>query len=158
MIYNHHLQRGVQDRSYKPKEVPLHKEFIHKQVLDKAVKSVWGEVSAGTKFYLADASGALITDGDFEVELTDGSNQELPWTLGNYLKVSSIKYPSRAKLYCVRDLPSKEEGAFKYTGYYVCMNIAFSITEDHGSPSASGFTTEDVEEEGQIAEPTYLQW
>ena len=116
MTYNHHLQRGVQDRSFMPKKVPLHKEFVHKEVLDKAVKNVWGETSPGTSFYLADASGALITDGDFEVELTDGSKQELPWTLGNYLIVSSIKYPSRAKLYCVRDLPSEEEGVLKYTG------------------------------------------
>lgn len=36
------------------------------------------------------------------------------------------------------------------------MDTVFSVThvDDHGSPPASGFTTEDVEEEGHIAEPT----
>ena len=34
------------------------------------------------------------------------------------------------------------------------MDTVFSAVEDHESPPASGFTTEDVEEEGQFAELT----
>ena len=31
MVYNRHLQRGVHDRSFLTKKIPLHKQFTHKQ-------------------------------------------------------------------------------------------------------------------------------
>ena len=32
----------------------------------------------------------------------DGKKNFVSWTLSNYLKISHIKFPSRARLYCVR--------------------------------------------------------
>ena len=32
----------------------------------------------------------------------EGGTEELQWTLSRYIKISNIKYPSKARFYCVR--------------------------------------------------------
>ena len=34
----------------------------------------------------------------------DGTEQQMPWTLQNWLKVSGIRYQSKARLYCVQKM------------------------------------------------------
>ena len=109
MVYSRHLQRGVHDLSFLTKKIPLHKQFMHKQVLDKAARSVWNDDVISDKLYLSDASGAVIDDARFKLDQPDGTTRELPWTLDNYLRVSALKYPSRTRLYCVKVLDLQED-------------------------------------------------
>ena len=105
MFYKRKLHRGVQDRSFTPVKVPMHRDSSHAQVLTKGVSSVFADAIEGAHFYLSDGSGHTITGDDFIVDYPDESNEKIPWTLNNYLRVSCIKYPSRARLYCVAVIP-----------------------------------------------------
>ena len=66
-------------------------------------KCVWGKQLNTYKYFLADGSGTAIGSNCFHVDLPNGSKETLPWTLSNYLKVS-VQYPSRLRIYCVRQL------------------------------------------------------
>jgi len=37
-----------------------------------------------------------------QVDNDDGVEEFIPWTLEAYIKLSSIKYPSKARFYCVK--------------------------------------------------------
>lgn len=53
-------------------------------------------------YYLADGGGFPIASRDkITVDKEDGSEEKLPLTLQMYVRVSNIKYQSRAKFYCV---------------------------------------------------------
>ena len=70
---------------------------------------MWNDVVISDKFYLSDASGAVIDDARFKLDQPDGTTRELPWTLDNYLRVSALKYPSRTRLYCDKVLDLQED-------------------------------------------------
>ena len=78
MLYNKKLQKGVQDRSFTPMKVAFYKESTHTEVLKKCTKSVWKD--DGSKFYLSDASGSLISGGDFDIDVRE-DKKIVPWTL-----------------------------------------------------------------------------
>ena len=53
-----------------------------------------------TRYYLADSSGVQMTSL-LKVESHDGE-VEVPWTIPLYLKISGMKWQSRARFFCVR--------------------------------------------------------
>ena len=95
--------RGIFDRSFTTIKIPFHKDCSSTDMLNKCAECVWEKSAAGDyTYYLADGSGTAIGSSSFIVDQPDGSQQTLPWTLSNYLRVSGIRYPSRLRLYCVR--------------------------------------------------------
>ena len=100
MVFNPKLQRGAQDRSFTPIKVAVHKESTHQQLLKTCISSVWREIKDGG-YFLSDGSGHKITDKDFSVTGPNGEEESILWTFENYVKASSVRYPSRAHIYCV---------------------------------------------------------
>ena len=99
-MFNHKLQRGAQDRSFTPIKVSVHRDCSHKELLKKSMSSVWNDAHERGHYYLSDGSGHKITGEDFSNKFHSGESKSVPWTLGNYLQASSVRYPSRARLYC----------------------------------------------------------
>ena len=108
MVFNKKLQRGVQDCSFIPIKVAIHRDSSRDHVLAKTVSSVYSDAPSGSLFYLADGSGHTIMDADFTIDYPDGTKESLPWSLRNYLRVSCIKFPSRTRLYCVATFPGED--------------------------------------------------
>ena len=127
MVYDSRLQRGVQDRSFTPIKVAFHKDSTHEQMLSKFVESVWKDAPQNSNFFLSDGSGSSITSKNFEIDLADGTKEIVSWSLANYLRVACIRYPSRARLYCVRIPPEHLDSQLLVYRYYVykytnCLN------------------------------------
>lgn len=104
MEYDSSKMKGVMDRSFTCVKLAFHKDCSALDMLNKCQEVVWNKGHKNYQYFLADGSGTAIDSGSFELDLPDGSKESLPWTLSNYLKVSNIRYPSRARLYCVRKL------------------------------------------------------
>ena len=105
MEFNAEKAKGILDRSFPTVKIPLHKECSYKDLNDKCKQYVWGDSSdADYKYYMADGTGTGIGSSSFHIDLKDSRKTVLPWTLENYLKVSSVKYVSKLRLYSVRKL------------------------------------------------------
>ena len=105
MKYNDKDQRGVLDRSFKPIKLNFHKQSSYETVLEKLKRVAWGTEdkggAIGGTYFLADASGVLIQQKNFEIQGATGKREVLPWTLENYVQVSGLRYPSKTRLYCI---------------------------------------------------------
>ena len=55
-------------------------------------------------YYITDKLGQPLCAGDGMISVADAEGKEQchPWTLSLYLKVSGVKYPSRAGFFCVK--------------------------------------------------------
>ena len=102
MRYEECLQRGTVDRSWKLEKLSFHRDSSYNTVKKICQEATWPEEDSEVEFYIADGSGVSIEKEQLEVMSDDGKKNYVSWTLSNYLKLSHIKYPSRARLYCVR--------------------------------------------------------
>ena len=102
MRYEECLQRGAVDRSWKLEKLSFHRDSAYNTVKKICQEATWPEEEDGVDFYIADGSGVSIEKEKLEVLSDDGKKNFVSWTLSNYLKISHIKFPSRARLYCVR--------------------------------------------------------
>ena len=102
MRYEECLQRGTLDRSWKLQKLSFHRDSSYSTVKKICQEATWPNEEDGVDFYVADGSGVSIEKEKFEVMSNDGKKAFVSWTLGNYLKISHTKYPSRSRLYCVR--------------------------------------------------------
>lgn len=95
---------------------------------------------------MSDGSGCTITGDDFNVEHPNGASKSIPWTLANYLQVSGIGYPSRARLYCVHIPPSDDQPSDLVTSPSEASSLSdHSVCDDDGKT---------VPQEGRI--PTFI--
>lgn len=70
-------------------------------MLSKCVQEIFPEDQLKYDFYIADSRGAEVWNGDsIELDVEQGGErtEECQWTL----KLSRIKYPSKARFFCVR--------------------------------------------------------
>ncbi len=104
MEFNSDKAKGVLDRNFPAVKVPLHKDCLYDDLVEKCKEYVWNDSSPEYDYYIADGTGTAIGSKSFHIDSEDGRKTILPWTLNNYLKVSSMKYPSRLRIYCVRKL------------------------------------------------------
>ena len=106
MEYDSDRMRGILDKSFPSVKLAFHRDSLAEDILTKCKENVWGEGTDATnyQYFLADGSGTMISNSSFNVDLPDGSKESLPWTLSNYLRVSNIRFPSRLRLYCMRNL------------------------------------------------------
>ena len=104
MRYEECLQRGVADRSWKLEKLSFHRDSSYETVKKICKEATWRDEEDGVDYYVADGSGVSIDKEKLEVVSNDGTKNYVSWTLANYLKISHSKYPSRARLYCVKVL------------------------------------------------------
>ena len=109
MEYNYDKAKAVLDKSFKMVKIPFHKDSPASDITRRCQEVVWGDSQLSNDsfdYYLADGTGMAIDAQDqFVLDKPDGSSPtSVPWTLYNYLQVSNVKYPSRARIYCVRKL------------------------------------------------------
>ena len=53
--------------------------------------------------YVANGRGMCICSEDIiRVDNADGEEEHIPWTLQTYIKLSTIRYASKARFYCVK--------------------------------------------------------
>ena len=71
-------------------------------MLEKCIQAVFSseEELGDAQFFIADSRSSIISD-KIELDTIDGV-EELPWTLKRYMAVSNMKYPSKARFYCLR--------------------------------------------------------
>lgn len=78
------------------------KDCTYQWMLEKCKEVYSEEEQKSAEFYVADSRGIPIWNSDtIKINVDDGT-EELEWTLSRYIKISNIKYPSKARFYCVR--------------------------------------------------------
>ena len=65
-------------------------------------REVYSEEQKNAKFYIADSRGIPIWNSDTITIDVDNGTKELEWNLSRYIHLSNVKYPSKARYYCVR--------------------------------------------------------
>ena len=112
MKYSYTKNRGVHYHS-----IPLTKLFFQRDasygaVLQKCCQRFWPDAADApehdAEYYLADGGGASIEAADLDIVLSNGGVSTVPWTLQNYLRATGLKFPSRARLYCVQKMVTGE--------------------------------------------------
>lgn len=92
------------------KNVLLRRDSSYKRMLEKCVQELFtDEEQTKHNFYIADTRGVAVWSGDSIAMDLEGSGErtkECEWTLGKYIKLSRIKFPSKARFFCVK----KEKG------------------------------------------------
>ena len=103
--------RGILRRGVPPTNIIFKKSCSYQHMLERCISMLKYD-KKDCEFYLADSKGVPIwTANTISMDDDDGEG-EIPWTLMNFIRHSNIRYPSKAKLYCVK------KG--KYTGVYEC--------------------------------------
>ena len=101
MVFDPCHQRGKVDRSWKLSKMSFHRNSSYDAMKKRCMEATWPGHDQET-FYIADGSGVSIEKESFGIVTEDGNKNYIAWTLANYLQISLIKYPSRARLYCVK--------------------------------------------------------
>ena len=107
MTFCHQKEKAIIDRAFKPFQVFVHKQAAYSVVLEKVKKEIFGaNALTSAEYYIAKANGIPVSTGDtITMAQADRTEQQVPWSLETYLKVSRIKYQSKAQFYCVQKLP-----------------------------------------------------
>lgn len=106
--------KGIHIRGGKLVNVLLRSDSNYERMLTKCVQEIFPDEDKNKfDFYIADSRGAEVWNGDkIKIDGGEGTSQEeCLWTLEQYIKLSRVKYPSKAKFFCVK----KEKGkAFNF--------------------------------------------
>ena len=103
MVYSHNKGKGVIDRGFGTRKIFIHKQVSYNRFLQRIKREVFPGGPENATYYIADSSGVAIMSGEIiSVEDAAGNEQKLQWTLETFLKVSNIRYQSRAKFFCVK--------------------------------------------------------
>lgn len=107
MVHNSALNRGVMQKKHTMIKLPIKITISYDELLSILVKKFWPQKDGDTSlthqasFYLADGSGCKIG------HVLEWEGDQVTWNLQNYLKLSGIKFPSRFRVYCVKELQAK---------------------------------------------------
>ena len=85
----------------------MYRSATHARLLNKCKGVVWPNAPDGAEYYLADSAGVIISD-TLVIDQPDGTDKQLEWTLDTYLKVSRVKYQSKARFNILRKLLHEE--------------------------------------------------
>ena len=102
-MYSHKKGRGIVDREFGTRKIFIHKRASYDRFLQRIKKEVFSGGLDDASYYIADGSGVAITGGEnITVEDASGNENTVPWMLDTFLKMSNIRYQSRAKFFCVQ--------------------------------------------------------
>ena len=104
----YHCQRrnkGILDKQFVAQSMVFRKDVTYPRMLEKCISMVFPDDSSdGGKYYMSNGRGMPICDGEYiRVDNDEGEEELIPWTLETYIKLSNIKYASKARFYCVKD-------------------------------------------------------
>lgn len=100
MYFCSRRSRGILERAA-AKNIIFRRDCTYKRMLDKCIEAVYStEETQDAEFFIADSRGSIISE-TIELDSEDGV-EELPWTLMRYISISNVKYPSKARFYCLR--------------------------------------------------------
>ena len=107
MYHCHRRNKGILDKQYVTQSVVFRQNMTYPRVLEKCVSAVFPDDDESDRdscfYYVATGRGIPISSEEFiRVENDDGIEECIPWTLQTYIKLSSIKYASKARFYCVK--------------------------------------------------------
>ncbi len=107
------------DRSFTLVKLPFRKSCTYDRMLQKCVTELYPDhPEQGVEYYIADGSGLPICAGETIRMDCDDGEQEIPWELQSYIRLSNQKYASRAQFYCVQ----KFTGQFIYSFHFECSS------------------------------------
>ena len=119
MHFCHQKNKAILDKKIGLVRVFVHDEAPYTSVVGKFQKEIFPDHPADENidYYIADGRGVHVATGDVIcVQRSDGTQEEVPWSLKAYLKFSGLKYQSRARLFCVQ---KTHEGAEHNTHVHV---------------------------------------
>ena len=105
MYHCHRRNKGILDGQYVTQSVIFRKDMSYSRVLEKCVSVVFPDDidTANCEYYVANGRGMCICSEDIiRVDNADGEEEHIPWTLQTYIKLSTIRYASKARFYCVK--------------------------------------------------------
>lgn len=82
--------------------IVFRRDCTYKRMLERCINIYSQQDRANAEFYIADTRGFPIWNSDKIVIDVESGTEELEWTLGRHIRLSNVKYPSKAKFYCVR--------------------------------------------------------
>jgi len=96
---------GILDRQFVAVSVVFRKDMTYKSVLAKCTSVAIPEATStdGGEYYIANGHSMPICDDQYiRMDNEKGIEEKIPWTLETYIKVSHIRYASKARFYCVK--------------------------------------------------------
>ena len=98
-----HRSKGILDRQFVTQSVVFRKDMTYQRVLEKCISVVFpDDKTDDCEYYVANGRGMPICGEEYiRVDNDEGVEELIPWTLHTYIKLSSIKYASKARFYCV---------------------------------------------------------
>ena len=107
MYHCHRRKKGVLDRQFVTQSVVFRKDMNYRRVLEKCISVVFPDddpESTEFDYYVANGRGMCVYGNEdyIRIDNDDGQEECIPWTLQTYIKLSSVRYASRARLYCVK--------------------------------------------------------
>ena len=79
----------------------FHRSTTYKKRLEKCIEVYPEEEQSNAEFNVSDSRNFPIWSSDMTVIDLDDGPQEMAWILGRHIRLSNVKYPSKAKYYCV---------------------------------------------------------
>lgn len=120
MYYCCKRSRGILEK-VPAKSIVFHRDCSHERMLEKCKSIYSDEELKGAEFYIADSRGAAICS---TIQLdSDGNDKEVTWTLSRYMSLSNMKFPSKARFYCVR----KGKRSFTLHSRIKCSTLAICM-------------------------------
>ena len=127
MYHCYRRGKGIHVRGGKLKNVLMRTDCTYHRMLTKCVQELFSEEEQESNdFYIADSRGVAIWNADkieVDVEGIGQTARECDWTLEKYIKVSGMKFPSKAHFFCVK----KEKGIYYKLLLYMYSKRYFYI-------------------------------
>ena len=95
--------KGILDKQFVSVGVVFRRDMSYQRVLEKCISVVFPTSTPGDEYYIANGRGMPICDADcIRMDNEKGIEEKVPWTLETYIKLSHIRYASKARFYCVK--------------------------------------------------------
>ena len=95
--------KGILDKQFVSVSVVFRRDMSYQRVLEKCISVVFPSSTPGGEYYIANGRGMPICDDDYiRMDNEKGIEEKVPWTLETYIKLSHIRYASKARFYCVK--------------------------------------------------------
>lgn len=101
MYYCERRGRGIAIRS-SAQNMVFRRDCSYQRMLERCMEVYSDDERQNSEFYVADSRGVPIWSSDKITVDTEEGQEELEWTLIRHIKLSNVKYPSKAKYFCVR--------------------------------------------------------
>lgn len=95
--------KGILDKQFVTQSVVFRKDMTYHRVLEKCISVVFpDDMTDSCEYYVSNGRGMPICSEEYiRVDNDEGVEELILWTLETYIKLSSIKYASKALLLCV---------------------------------------------------------